>query len=346
MEAGPNLERETSPRRASEWLAALLERPDDSALRRRFDAWLAADPAHAADWSEMARTYEAVGRARPAHHAEWAGWVAKRRSFRRLPDVAGAGGARARSYGERPVRHWRRAAIGLVAASLFVAMIGIAMPETRWLLTADHVTGTAEISIIRLPDGSTVRLGPLSALDVDYAGDARGVRLLHGDAFFEVAHDPVRPFRVQADDVDAIVLGTAFEVSLDAQGAEVAVRQGKVRVSSGHESAAKSETLGAGDWARAIHGGELTRGTRPPTQVAAWLQHRLIVKDRPLSEVVDALRPYYRGVVILRGDVLAAKPLTGTYDLSDPVGALNAVASALGAETYQVSPWVFVVSGR
>ena len=76
------------------------------------------------------------------------------------------------------------------------------------------------------------------------------------------------------------------------------------------------------------------------------MQHRLIVKDRPVREVVDALRPYYRGVVILRGDALAAKPLTGTYDLSDPVGALNAVASALGAETYQVSPWVFVVSGR
>jgi transmembrane sensor len=350
MEAGPHLHRETPPRRASEWLAALLERPDDAALRKRFDAWLAADPAHAADWSEMARTYEAVGRARPAHHAEWAGWVAKRHSFRHLPDVAGAGPAGARPHGERPVRYWRRAAIGLVAASFFIAVVGMAFPEARWLLTADHVTTIAEVSTLRLPDGSTVRLGPLSALDVDFAGDARGVRLLHGEAFFEVVRDPARPFRVQADDLDATVLGTAFEVSLDAQGAEVAVRQGKVRVSSRHESSAKSETpksetLGVGDWARATDGGELTRGTQPPTQVAAWVQHRLIVKDRPVSEVVDALRRYYRGVVILLGDALAAKPLTGTYDLSDPVGALKAVASALGAEAHQVSPWVFIVSG-
>ena len=37
--------------------------------------------------------------------------------------------------------------------------------------------------------------------------------------------------------------------------------------------------------------------------------------------------------------------LTGIYDLNDPVAALKAVASALGATTDQLSPWVLIISG-
>ncbi len=342
MAAAPELDDRAEPRSAGEWLAALLDRPDDSTLRRRFEAWLAADPAHAADWAEIARTYEVIGNVTPRHHTEWTGWAAKRRSFRRLPNAGGA--IAAHGTPRRAAKGWQRAAIGLIAASAAIVLIGVAFPTMKWRLTADYATAAAEIRTIRLPDGSTAHLGPVSALDVAYVGDARSVRLLQGSAFFEVVHDPARPFRVEAEGVDATVLGTAFEVSLEPQGAEVAVRRGKVRVSGVTESGSKTEILGPGDWARLADGG-LARGAQPPTQVAAWLQHRLIVKDQPVSAVVDALRPYYRGIVILRGDALAAKPLTGTYDLSDPLGALKAVAGALGAETYQVSPWVFVVSG-
>ena len=84
----------------------------------------------------------------------------------------------------------------------------------------------------------------------------------------------------------------------------VAVRQGSVQV-DGRAAPAQSRKLKAGDWVRMTARGEMTHGTQPPAQVAAWLQGRLIVKDRPAGEVVDALRPYYSGIVILRGDTLA-----------------------------------------
>ncbi len=48
------------PRKASEWMVALLEAPEDRELRRRFDARLAADPAHALDWSETTTTFAAL----------------------------------------------------------------------------------------------------------------------------------------------------------------------------------------------------------------------------------------------------------------------------------------------
>ncbi len=63
----------------------------------------------------------------------------------------------------------------------------------------------------------------------------------------------------------------------------------------------------------------------PADQVASWMQGQLVVKNRPVGEVVDALRPYFDGLVVLRGTALADQPLTGVYNLSDPVEALRAV---------------------
>ena len=338
MEAG--LETNGAPRRASEWLAALLERPDDDILRRCFDRWLAADPVHAADWAEMARTYAVMGRTAPQYRDQWASAANVRRGGRRLP---GATAAPAQPRRARTSPWRRRVAIGVVAAGIAAAIILAIFPTLRWQFTADHVTATAETATIHLADGSIVSLAPESVLEVAGGKDVRGARLLRGAAFFEVVRDPSRPFKVQAESLDVTVLGTAFEVRVDESGTNVAVRQGSVQVDN--RASARSQKLKAGDWVRMTAHGAMAHGTQPPAQVAAWLQGRLIVKDRPAGEVVDALRPYYSGIVVLRGDTLASQPLTGIYDLSDPVAALKAVASALGATTDQLSPWVLVISG-
>jgi len=325
METPSDMDDEATPRRASEWLAALLERPDDDALRRRIDAWTAADPANAADWAEIARTYEVIGRTPPAHRDEWAGYAAGR----------GGGAGRWR---------WpRRAAVGL-AAALAACLLLAAIPAFQLRLIADHVTATAELRTVLLDDGSSVRLGPESAIAVAYAARERAVRLLRGQAFFQVVPDPDRPFRVRASLVEATVLGTDFEMRLDDRGAGVAVRRGSVRVESDDVVPPALETLAAGDWVALAVPGGVTRGVQPPGRVAAWLQGRLIAKDRPVDDVVDELRRYYGGLVILRGEALAGQPLTGIYDLSDPLAALEAVAAALDAKLYRLTPWLLVIS--
>lgn len=345
MGAGLEMDSAGQPRRASEWMVALLERPDDSALNQRFIEWLAADPAHETDWAEMTRTYEVMGRTTPRHQDQWAAWVAQRGRPRAVPDSNKAVQPvfPTQNRHGRPATWRRRVAIGIAAASIAATIVLALFPAMRWKLTADHVTATAEVTTIHLADGSTVRLGPESALDVDFSDRERGVRLLRGAAFFEVAHDQYRPFRVTTDVVEATVLGTAFEVTADDRGAVVAVRQGVVRV-DGH-AVLQPEKLKAGQRLQVTQNGEVTHGTQPPAQIAAWLDGRLIVKDRPAGEVINALRPYYRGLVIFDGDSLSRQPLTGVYDLDDPVGAMKAVASALGATAHQLSPWVFVLSG-
>lgn len=302
------------PERASEWLLALTEAPDDRALQRRFQAWLAADPAHARDWREMENTYRLMGMTMPVLRAQW----------------------------DRPSR---RRPLAVAAALLVAACVAlVAAPSVLVRFQADSLTNVAETRVLRLPDGSTVHMAPDSAVAVEVTAEQRRVRLLAGEAFFEVTPDADRPFVVTAGSVETMVLGTAFDVRRGESGTWIGVQRGHVRVTDA-AAPGRAEDLRAGDWVGMAPGGEASRGHLPPEQVAAWIQGDLIVQGATVADVVAALRPYFRGVVVLRGDTLARQPLTGLYRLSDPAEALRAIAEAQGARVRDFSPWLLVISG-
>ena len=316
-----------TPATAGDWLIALGEKPAEAELRARFEAWLAASPDHRRDWTEITRTADALDQGEPAYRHEWGEFVRRRRAER--------------ASAPRRVGRRRWTAFAALAAAACLAFVFGGNLMLR--IEADHMTATAEQRRVQLADGTVVLLAPESAIDVAYGEGARRVRLLKGRAYFEVAADR-RPFAVQAREVEARDIGTAFDVGLDAHGVDVAVREGIVDVSAGRVPAAVSERLLAGDWVRVTTTGRIERGRLPADQVASWMQGQLVVKNRPVGEVVDALRPYFDGLVMLRGASLADQPLTGVYNLSDPVEALRAVARAQGASMHRISPWLIVIS--
>lgn len=319
------------PSSASEWLVVLLDQPDDRNLRADFGRWIAASAAHARDWEEIAQTYEAMGEVAPLHRDYWADHKAVSRP---LPTVA----PRRKAV--------RRVGLGLAGVAMAACLMLALLPDMILRWTADYATDTAERQTVRLEDGSIVRLGPDSALEIVYTEAERRVRLLEGRAFFEVAANRERPFRVTANSVEATVIGTAFEVRMADRATRVAVREGSVRVSHDGVVPPVNETLTAGDWARlSWDGGDGGRGHMRPQDIASWLDGQLVVQDRPVAEVVAELRHYYSGIVLVQGDALAGRPLTGVYNLSDPVAAFRAIASAQGASFHQLSPWVVLISG-
>jgi transmembrane sensor len=69
-----------------------------------------------------------------------------------------------------------------------------------------------------------------------------------------------------------------------------------------------------------------------------------VANDRTVADIVDELRRYHRGTIVIADGGLARERTTGVYKLGDPAKALRAVASAHGATVRQISPWLVVLS--
>lgn len=331
-----NRETSRASQEATNWLILLQDEPDNPDLRCRFQAWLAADPGHEAAWAATERTAEILAGIQPRHGGAWKPAIAAMRS-RQGDDSTGRG---------VPMR--RRPAASVVLAGLLAASLAAVLLLQAWPLpwAADYRTGTGETRTVTLSDGSTIALAPDSAIGIVSTTSERRVDLLAGDAFFSVAHDPAHPFLVVMGPVRAIDIGTAFEARRDGEGATVAVERGLVRVDIGAASGPPAEILGAGQRIRVSWTGETVRGERPPAQIAAWRRHQLIAEDQSVRAVVDRLRPYFKGVIVLTPSAPADRPITGIYNLADPVEALRGIAQAQGARVHRITPWLLVMSGR
>ncbi|MGH6978378.1 MAG: hypothetical protein ACRED4_03670, partial [Brevundimonas sp.] len=86
------------------------------------------------------------------------------------------------------------------------------------------------------------------------------------------------------------------------------------------------------------------RGTAPSELIGAWRDGRLAVQDRPVTEVVEALRPWHRGVILVPPGALAGRRVTGIYDLRDTARAMTALTKAHGGRVTQVTPWLLILS--
>ncbi|WP_395943638.1 FecR family protein [Brevundimonas sp.] len=323
---------EVADRGAVEWLVRLQDNPNDAVMRGEFEAWLEASPDNAAAWAETQYVVALMGAVPPIHERKWARPPA--------PPARSTRPWRGRRSGRDGVVGRRLAAAACVAA----ACIGVlGMPEIRLRLEADHVSGLASPQRVELADGSVVEMAPSSAISLDYSGAVRRVRLLRGEAYFEVRRDPARPFHVMAGDVETTVLGTGFDVMRIDNGAVVAVRHGRVRVQA--EKTGVSTQLNAGDRVSVAADGMYEDRIRPD-RVGAWTTGDLIVNDRLLREVIDMLRPWYGGVILASGDRLDSQRVTGRYDLRDPLAAVDALGQAHGLRITRLSPWLVVVSAR
>lgn len=91
-------------------------------------------------------------------------------------------------------------------------------------------TAIGEQRTITLADGSRVTLNTATEIKVDYSDSVRLVRLVSGQALFDVAHAPDRPFSVVVGGRKVTALGTIFEVRFDHDKLKVTLMRGKVRV--------------------------------------------------------------------------------------------------------------------
>jgi len=332
MERGLDTDEDRAVVEATEWIMLLQEQPEDETLRRRFETWLAASPAHQAAWKDLGHVSSVAATMSPVYANRWAPFIAKRRARQTLAPPG-------RSFKRRSSRRLAIAAAVAVAASLAV----LAAPPVVLRLEADHLTGVAEQRRIELPDGSQVALAPASAIAVSYEPGERRVRLLSGEAFFQVQPDANRPFRVVTRTVETVVLGTMFDVRRDPEEVTVSVQEGSVRVAADGTRGA-AERLGPGQSVRVSSDGIVSRTSGAPQLVGAWRQGQLYLEEQRLGDAIVQLRRYFNGMILITDDALADQRITGAYNLTDPEHALRGMARAHGATVRRITPWLLVMS--
>ncbi|WP_170065870.1 FecR family protein [Novosphingobium guangzhouense] len=320
-------------REAVDLLVRLDDRPDDDALHAQVAQWQERSPAHRASWGRALDLAAAVEAALPlALTGTHPDHIATLPASRKVTLLSGG-----RRWQGGLVR--RRRVVAAVAAAACLGLV--LLPNVALRLQARDITGTGEVRQVVLEDGTRVALGPDSALAFDVNDRQRSAHLLRGRAFFDVAHDKDRPFRVLADDTVVTVLGTAFEVDDISAKASVAVRRGTVAVKYGP---AGTMVLHKGDVATRGPDGHARRGSVRADRIAGWIDGRMFVKDRPVGEVLEDLRPWYRGYILARGPGLASRRVTGIYDLRNPDAALAAIAKVHPLRVTRLTPWVKIVS--
>ncbi|WP_122318454.1 FecR family protein [Pseudomonas cichorii] len=317
---------------ALDWLLRARQAPDDARLQAELLDWQQAAPENAEALLKAEHVWNLTGQLAPATAHKWPPIPPAATEFAPHPHIA------ARPRRRRTLR-W---AIGAALAACLVAAVG---PSLNIALQADVQTAANERREIRLPDGSRAVLDSNSAIAFEFTATRRDIRLLCGQAFFEVKPDRSKPLNVRAQDLDVTVTGTAFNVDLEAKNIEVGVQHGSVRVTERGSARILNPGLTAGqqlDFNRS--NGQTRLESIPANRIATWRNGQLIADNARMADVVDELRRYLPATLWLKDPQLAEKRITGVYDTSNPEAALRAMAQPHGARVEGWGPWVLVIS--
>ena len=256
--------------KAIEWMVALCSGECDASVREAFQRWCADDAHHAA---AVARLEQALGR------------------LRDFPGEA-QGSARRILLAAPARRKVLRNLLGLAAVG-----IGSAALMQRYTpldtLSADLRTGTGERRRVMLADGSELWLNARSAVDIDFDGDERRIHVRSGEIVVSVARDVGRPFVVLTEHGAAQALGTRYLIRKEEGDTVLAVLHSSVRVTT---PVGETAAFNAGQGAR-FNARGISATTLAPVDAAAWTDGFIEIHDRPLSELMAALRPYRPGVL-------------------------------------------------
>jgi transmembrane sensor len=250
----------------------------------------------------------------------------------------------------RPVvsRRWAIAGgFGAAAAAALAAVVAVPTLTARtWR------TRPGEQRRLTLADGSEVLLDTDSELRVSLGRAERVLFLDRGQAFFRVAKDPHRPFRVFAGAEEVRALGTAFGVRRTGQGARVTLEEGRLGIFTARASApARTDDRPA---ALLVAGEQAVLRPQVPPQVGpadlrralAWRSGRLILEDSPLSEAAAELNRYGAPRIVMADSEAGRVRVSGVFHIGDRGAFVESVIAAFPLEVVRQDADEIVLAHR
>lgn len=331
---------------ACAWIAQVesgnMTREDVKAL----EEWVNRSPRHAEELRRYAHLWNESDIL-----TEMAGFIEEARSHKR------------RLIARRPFRAWApRLAMALVALAVFVTagliiLDGGAPPGEPLMVS----TSIGEQRQVNLPDGSGVNLNTNSETEVDYGERRRRIRLLKGEAFFDVAEDE-RPFLVHAGDRVVRAVGTAFAVRLKNDALEVTVTEGAVELSAamaiedgstggiaqkddGRSGSLPTVTVTAGQFA--VSGQDVVGHVEAISREAlerklAWRNGELEFSGEPLTAIIDEVSRYTPLKIVIGDPALQKMKVGGIFRVGETEALFQALEESFEVDVEQKGDVVYL----
>ncbi|MBZ0246715.1 MAG: FecR domain-containing protein [Cyclobacteriaceae bacterium] len=200
----------------------------------------------------------------------------------------------------------RNNVIRIAAALIFIltsaaVVIHLTSESNREIVTTDQElivnrNSKGQKSLIQLQDGSVIRLNSNSEIRYyeNFTHDVRTVEL-KGEAFFEVASDPNRPFIVNTENISIKALGTSFNVNAfgESKALRVSLVTGKVEVNIDNDDTNKS-ILEPGEGLSFDRKSKLvTKEKFDPEIILAWRRGIIYFKDTSWEEIIITLERWF-----------------------------------------------------
>jgi len=229
--------------------------------------------------------------------------------------------------------------VASAAAVLIAGIISLFLVERPVEMIVVKNDGT-EVRELLLLDSTRVwlQLGAEITYPKKFPRKHRPVHL-SGEAFFDVSHDPSRPFTVSTTAVEIKVLGTRFDVNSAIDGAvtEVALESGSVAL---HMPGKENESV-------VMKPGELAVATLSDTSISVaetnpyiysvWKEKELVFRAQPLGCIMKILERAYGIDIRLGNEILERTVYTGRFKKSLPIEEILTIIEMNTSMRYRIN---------
>lgn len=228
----------------------------------------------------------------------------------------------------KPDRRVMLGGLGLAAAVAAGVVLAPAMSRQR------YQTLVGEIRRVPLADGSMAAINTDTTLDIRFQKAERAVTLDRGEAWFQVAKDPARPFVVAAGDIRVQAVGTAFSVRRKSAGAEVRVTEGVVEVWSGKGVSGQRLRVMAGEQVFVSDKAGASPPVRRPLEMdraLSWRDGQIVLDGDTVAAAAAEFNRYNTRKIVIVDPELEGRTVVGWFRTNEPESFAEAVGVAHGA---------------
>ncbi|TKG89418.1 FecR family protein [Puteibacter caeruleilacunae] len=238
----------------------------------------------------------------------------------------------------RSLQLLKYAAVFIIACCIGGLTVYLANLQENSIAYNKVVVPYGESAEVILSDDTHVFLSSGSTLSypTSFERNNRDVKLL-GEAFFEVSHNPERPFHVKTNHLTVEVLGTSFNVEAfeDADNINVCLVEGKVNLQSASGKVLTSLQPGE----NATY--DLIKKNMDIQKVntdyyTSWRNGYLMFKDESLENIAQKFERYFNIEIKFKDETIKSKYFTGTIMRNKPIDQVFDILKYTSGINYQI----------